>query len=59
MTNFNDGVVGYAVLILLLVAVTLVVLIRYRAILEILKHRGTCGEHTRAEDEEMQRDPEV
>lgn len=59
MTNFNDGGVGCAVLILLLVAVILVVLIRYRAILEILKQRGICGEHTRAEDEEMRRDLEV
>jgi large-conductance mechanosensitive channel len=59
LTNFNDSVVGYAVLILLLVAVVLVALIRYHAVLEILKQRDTCGEHTKAEDEERQRDPEV
>jgi len=59
MTNFNDSAVGCTVLILLLVAAVLVVIMRYRAVSEIIKQRDTCSEHTRAEDKDVRRDPEV
>ena len=47
------------ILILLLVAAILVMLIRYHAVLQILKQRGIGSELIGAEDGEMRRDPEV
>jgi hypothetical protein len=45
MTGLGDSVVGYAVLIILLIAMTVVALMRLIAILKMLKQYHTRGQH--------------
>jgi len=45
MTGLDDSVVGYAVLIILLIAMTVVALMRLIAILKMLKQYHTRGQH--------------
>ena len=53
MTGLGDSTVGYAVLIVLLVAVAVVVLVRLIAVFKILKQRHTRGERAGVEYEEI------
>ena len=53
MTRFGDSAIGYAVLIVLLVAMTVVALMRLIAILKILKQYHTRCEHAGFKYEEM------
>ena len=53
MTRLGDSAVGYAALIVLLVAATVVALVRLIAILKMLKQYHTRGEHAGFKYEEM------
>ena len=53
MTRLGDSAVGYAALIVLLVAATVVALVRLIAVFKMLKQYHTRGEHAGFKYEEM------
>jgi len=53
MTRLGNSAAGYAALIVLLVAMTVVALVRLIAVFKMLKQYHTCGEHAGFKCEEM------
>lgn len=54
MTRLGDGAAGYAALIVLLLAATVVALVRLIAVFKMLKQYHTPGEHAGFKHEDLQ-----